>query len=95
MRSAPRKEVWFSVKLECARWAWARSARRQDAGTAILAAVEKVGVGVLVGLLGGSIGNGVLQAAGLAEFGGAHGMQGVDEEGARGSGQDEAAWKTC
>lgn len=55
-----------------------------------LTAVKLVRLGVLLGLLVGSIGVGIGDAAGLAELAGARHVQGVDEEGGRGGGQDEA-----
>lgn len=58
-----------------------------------LTAVELVRVRVLLGLLVGSIGVGIGDAAGLAELAGARHVQDVDEEGRRGGGQDEAVCK--
>lgn len=77
--------------LSCAR------VRESETGTGSVTvgarhtAVEEVGVGVLVGLLGGSIGVGVFDAAGLAELAGAQDVHGVDEEGGGGGGEDETA----
>jgi hypothetical protein len=47
----------------------------------IRTAVEGVGLGVLVGLLGADVGDGVLDAGGLAAGGGQDGMKDVDEGG--------------
>lgn len=59
-----------------------------------LTAVELVGVGVLLGLLVRSIGVGVGDAGSLAELAGARHVQGVDEEGRGGGGQDQAGYKS-
>ena len=53
-------------------------------------AVEGIRLGVLVGLLGGRVGDGVLDPRGLAAPAGEHGVQGVDEEGGRGGEEDVA-----
>lgn len=55
-----------------------------------LEAIEEEGLGVLADLLLGGVGCGILDAAGLAKFGGTAGVEGIEEEGRCGGGQDEA-----
>lgn len=55
-----------------------------------LGAVEEVGLAVLFGEVVGGVGDGVLDARGLAGFGGEDGMEGVDEEGGGGGEEDVA-----
>jgi hypothetical protein len=59
-------------------------------GWAGLAGIEKVRVPVLGSDLVGGVGSGILDAAGLAGGGGEDDVNGVDEEGGCGHGEDQA-----
>lgn len=56
--------------------------RNVSTGAGYVPQLKEVGIRVFAGLLGGGIGNGVLEAAGFAKLDSAHGVDGVNEEGA-------------
>jgi hypothetical protein len=81
------------VKLACERWAVEERVRRvlETWGFGVVrTAVELEGLGVLLGELVGSVGDGILDTTSLASLASEEDMESVDEEGGCGGHEDEA-----